>query len=1192
MASSREYEMLFKLNAQLGSSYTGTFKSAQAEIAAFQKGLDALNKAQADITAYQKQQVAVEATEKKLALLRQQYDNIQREMTETGVSSSDLQNKLLAKQHQIDTTTLSIEKQTGKLAQMKTELQEAGISTADLTKESAKLADEMKQVKAAQESAADKANSFGALSAQAIAEVHEAIVAAGVAKALKEIYDWFKETADAAVEFESAITGVDKTTDLTAEELAAMSSALKEMATNIPATTTELAAVGEMAGQLGIAKENILSFTEVMTMLGTATNLSAEAAATQLAKFANITKMSAQDYGKLGSVIVELGNNFATTEADIVNMGQNLAAAGSMVGVSEANIMGLAATLSSLGIEAQMGGTAISKLMREFETMIATGSEDLDEFAKVAGMSADEFKAAWGQNAVGAIASFIEGLGAVQESGGSTIATLDQLGITESRQVDAISRLSSSGGLLVKSINMSNAAWAENTALTAEADKRYATTQSKLVMMQNAYNNLKIAVGDNYTPALQKLYTVATQVLKSVTEFVEQNPGLVRAGTTFVAILGTVVIALTAYTVAVNLAKTATSLLTATIPGVNVIMGVSLAVAALAAGVAALSDSSGEAVPTVSELTEAARAMNRTMDEATAAYNDTIASTQAAANVADTYIGRLEAMEAAGLKTNEQKREYHNILALLCETVPELAGLIDLETDSINGGTTALRENTEAWQKAAMQKAYQEQLTALYKSYSATLIEAEKNSIGLTKAKDNLTVAEKKQQDAMARMDKLSSEAAEKAAAMTKETGFAADTTAYLTQEYHDLLDALPVLGDEVYNASQTVNSYEKAIAKGADSTADAKEQIALAEEAVKNLTYATDAEAQAAQNTADQQKALQAAINDVKQEADALAEAYGKAYDAALSSVSGQYDLWDKADKVVATSAWNINSALESQVTYWQNYNSNLEKLTARGTEIDGLSDMLASFADGSKDSAAAIAGMAGASDKDLTTMVANWKKLQDEQENTAGSLAELETNFSKSMEALQKEVSDTVIAMDLNNQAATSGKNTAQGFIDGALDMLPEVQEAYGKLAQTAKDALSFKIQYNSHLYTQNETVDGSHANGLDYVPYDGYIAELHKGERVLTAEEAQLVAFTPQLITALGSYRAANAMSAPPIEAMSFGSGGSSLPPIHIHFDISGNVDEGTVDSLRQYGDDFAARVIEVMEEFGIDRARRDY
>ena len=208
-------------------------------------------------------------------------------------------------------------------------------------------------------------------------------------------------------------------------------------------------------------------------------------------------------------------------------------------------------------------------------------------------------------------------------------------------------------------------------------------------------------------------------------------------------------VALTAYSVAARVAKTATTVLTASIPGLNVIMGVTAAVGALAGVVAAVASAArNDAVPSVEELTEATEGMQEAMDEARATFNDTAASTMAAANIADQYIKKLEEMEAAGVQTDAEHRQYHNTLTLLCQVVPELANYIDLETDTIEGGTAALKANTEAWRENAMQQAYQEQLNTLYSQYSAVLIEAEENSLGYTKAQYALEAAEQKKADA------------------------------------------------------------------------------------------------------------------------------------------------------------------------------------------------------------------------------------------------------------------------------------------------------------------------------------------------------------------------------------------------------------------------------------------------------------
>ena len=411
MSAFKEYTMMFQLNAKLGGSYSKAFKQAVQELESMQKEIQELSKMQADISAFQKQQAAAEATRKRLEMLRQQYDNIQREMEETGNESADMKNKLLAKQLQIDKTSASLEKQTAKLNELSGALEEAGVNTDDLSHSSEQLAGKIDTLKKKQGEAADKAMTFGDKAGQAFNQVHEAIVAAGIAVALKEIYEYFASCAQASMDFESAITGVAKTTDLTDEELAAMSDSIKALSTEIPATTKEIAAVTEAAGQLGIQKDALLDFTEIMTMLGTATNMTADEAATALARFANITGMATDNYGRLGSVIVDLGNNFATTESEIVAMGTRLASAGKLAGLTEPEIMALAAAMSSVGIEAEAGGTAMTQTLNAIEKAVAKGGDDLAEFARIAGMSSEEFSSAWKNDAMSALTSFIGGLG-------------------------------------------------------------------------------------------------------------------------------------------------------------------------------------------------------------------------------------------------------------------------------------------------------------------------------------------------------------------------------------------------------------------------------------------------------------------------------------------------------------------------------------------------------------------------------------------------------------------------------------------------------------------------------------------------------------------------------------------------------------------------------------------------------------
>lgn len=1198
MASRKEYEMLFQLNAQLGGSYSKTFKAAQDELAAMQKEIQSLSKTQSDITAYQKQQTAVENTRKRLELLQQQYDNIQKEIQQTGEFSADLQNKLLAKQQQIEKTTSSLNRQTEKLDEMGDALKEAGVDMDDLGQSSAQLTNRIDALKKEQEEVAEGAQTFGNKASQAFGAVHEAIVAAGIATALKEVYEYFADCAQASMDFESAMTGVAKTTDLTDDELSAMSDAIKEMSTEIPATTEELAAIAESAGQLGIHKESLLDFTEIMAMLGTSTNMTADEAATSLSRLANITGMSQEDFDRLGATIVDLGNNLATTEKEIVDMSMRIAGAGAQVGMTEAEIMSFSGALSSVGIEAEAGGSAFSTLISNMSLAVQQGGDGLEQFADVAGMSASEFAAAFEDDAAGAIIQFIQGLGNMESEGRSAIAVLDDMGLSDIRMRDALLRAAGASDVFTNALQIGSNAWDENTALVNEATKRYATTQSQLTMMQNAYQNLKVAIGDAYTPALQKAYSVGTQVLNAVSQFVKQNPALVNAITAFVGVIGAVTIALTAYTAVVKIANAVTAAF-ATVSSVALgpIFAVTAAVAAVTAGIVALATAAAnDAVPSVDELTQAAQGMREAMDEANATYDDTVSSTLAAAGVADTYIAKLEEMEAAGVRTEEEHRQYHNTLALLCQVVPDLANYIDLETDTIEGGTAALRANTEAWKQNAMQQAYQEQLTALYSQYSAVLIEAEENSIGLTKAQYQQEAANKKYNDTVARMNELWNEAAAEAEAYNQEYYAMTDATNFLTQEYYDLQNSLYDINDEMWAAEQSAKNYQKAIEEDQEAVAAAEAEIALAEEAVQNLTAATQDGGDAATEAAAQEQELQTAITGVKEEINALVTAYTEAYDAALESISGQYQLWDEAAGVVATSAGTINSALESQITYWQDYNANLQTLTERSADIEGLSEMIASFADGSEESVNAIAGMAGATDEQLATMVANWQTLQTEQEAAAGSVADLKTDFTATMDELQAELAADIEAMDLGTEAAESGKATIQGFVSGAEGMLPQVQAAYSRIAQAAIDAIDAKLEIHSPSRVMEEKAD---------MTWAGYIKETEAlqpdvaeamsgmagaGVEAFSAEEIQAVGIAPQLMAYLASYQAGNAISA---ESGAGGGSGSIVIYFEPQYDLAGVTNAAELEAiLAAHDEDMRELILEVLQEAGVDAARRAY
>ena len=323
-------------------------------------------------------------------------------------------------------------------------------------------------------------------------------------------------SSKSAIDFESAFAGVEKTVDGTAEQMASLKQGIRDMSKEIPSSATEISAVAEAAGQLGIQTDNILGFSKVMIDMGNSTNLSADEAATALAKFANITNMSANDYSRLGAVIVDLGNNFATTEKDIVEMGTRLAATGELTGLSQAQIMSLATAMSSVGLEAEAGGSAMSKLLKNIQLATETGSDDLKTFASVANMSVSDFKKSFEEDAVKALTAFIGGLNDTERNGKSAIAILDDMGITEVRMSNTILSLANSSGLLNNAINIGNKAWQENTALTNEANKRYETTESKLKITINKLKDFGTTIGNKLLPSFNRILDSSEKWLKKL----------------------------------------------------------------------------------------------------------------------------------------------------------------------------------------------------------------------------------------------------------------------------------------------------------------------------------------------------------------------------------------------------------------------------------------------------------------------------------------------------------------------------------------------------------------------------------------------------------------------------------------------------------------------------------------------------
>ncbi|MGB3161543.1 MAG: phage tail tape measure protein [Carnobacterium sp.] len=520
-------------------------RSLKAQETAFKNNGKSINNMKASYTQTGK---SVEAYSALLTKQKKKYDDLKTGIGDMSKASDAQKSQLLSAEAAMNGTAGKLEALTGKYNDL-------GKAIAIQESKWTKVGTSMQAVGDKAKKVGDSLTSFGTKWTVGVT----APIVAGVAASVK-----------AAIDFESAFAGVKKTVDEVVDSngnvvvsYADLEKGIRGMARELPATAVEISNVAEAAGQLGIKTENVLSFSKTMIDLGESTNMGATEAATALARFANITGMSQDKFSNLGSSIVDLGNNFATTESDIVAMSLRLAGAGSQIGMSEADILGLATALSSVGIEAEMGGSAISKTLINMSVASKTGFEamqqlekstgmtrrelellsnhkgaafkelaidlgmtttemknvmkagkDLEGFATIAGMTGEQFKKAFEEDAAGALGSFINGLGEAEEKGSSAIELLDELGISEVRLRDALLRAGNASELFGNAIETSNEAFSQNTALTEEASKRYETTESKLKILRNQVTDTAIEFGGPFVDALRNSLTAAEPVIE------------------------------------------------------------------------------------------------------------------------------------------------------------------------------------------------------------------------------------------------------------------------------------------------------------------------------------------------------------------------------------------------------------------------------------------------------------------------------------------------------------------------------------------------------------------------------------------------------------------------------------------------------------------------------------------------------
>lgn len=287
------------------------------------------------------------------------------------------------------------------------------------------------------------------------------------------------------IAYESAFSGVERTSGTTGLALSKLSDELIGLSTSMPTTFQDLAQVATLGGQLGVDAKEIAGFTENVTMFSATTNASIDETATGFGRIAQLTGAQADSWDNIGSAIYKVGVNSVATETQIMNVAQEIATSGDLAGFSTAQIIGLAGALASLGVQPERARGNIQRIFAEINDASTEGGAKLQSFANLAGLTAEQFVSAWQNAPEKTFASLLSGLNDAAQGGADLTAVIKGLGVTAVRDVQTLQVLANNTDVYTQAQQDANTAYTDGTALLDGYGSVSEDTASILIELAN-----------------------------------------------------------------------------------------------------------------------------------------------------------------------------------------------------------------------------------------------------------------------------------------------------------------------------------------------------------------------------------------------------------------------------------------------------------------------------------------------------------------------------------------------------------------------------------------------------------------------------------------------------------------------------------------------------------------------------------
>ncbi len=510
-------------------------------------------------------------------------------------------------------------------------------------------------------------------------------------------------------DYEAAFVGMTKTVEGTDAQYQALKETALELSETTPMSYVDLMGIAQTGGNLGVAINDMEAFMTEYAKLQYATDqhISGESGAQDVASFLNITEGGVANIGAFSSAVVDLGNNFNATEDQILALGNRMASAAHLAGISTPEILGMATAFRAVGINPEAGGSAAAKLIKQFQMAAEVGGqaqqklsaagmefgsglefsqwvdgakkEDLvdlatsmnmtvdavksmgdswllmDQFAEASGKTSQQFIDDWNKNPADAMSNFFVGLSKMGENGGESIlAVLDKMGLKEIRESNLIAAMASRPELFASAIQAAVDAYDQGTAATEEFNKQMETTESQTGMLGNKLHNTMAEFGENLAQALQPALDIVNNILDGFNKMSEEDQtalitflgGLAALGPTL-TIAGTAVKTVSTALKTIKGIKNSETLTKAFGAVTNFVVNTPVGQAMLIAGAVAAIGTAIASIPSdLDRILEGAKDIPITIDDGT--YNSTM--------------GKIAEVQAAldGLKPGEINQDYEN----------------------------------------------------------------------------------------------------------------------------------------------------------------------------------------------------------------------------------------------------------------------------------------------------------------------------------------------------------------------------------------------------------------------------------------------------------------------------------------------------------------------------------------------------